>query len=390
MKKLLSVLLCVALVLTAASITAFAAAAPIAKVGNVDCYTIAEAVAMVEDGGTIELVAGEITEEINTGRIDKSFTIVGAADYATVVTGGIVIGTDNSSWPVQECTVTVKGITFKTNGLKVMDIRNVIIEDNKFENINDSAPAAIYVADPSTDGLESKITVKNNVVDGAAQGIRIRAGYNVEITGNTVKNTQHNAITLEHDASKWPANAGTVTIADNTFENWALGGEGRVVRAAFGAAEELEKEINFTGNKMVREEEPAEEYAKLTGVGTTAVNLEKNYWNSEAPDFEAIITVEGGNTEVEVTEYYKAETMKAEDLNTYVAPPAADEDENKDENKDESKDETQKDNTAGTTDKKDEVKDDKNTSPKTGDNMIAVAVLAVSAAALVISARKVK
>ena len=384
MKKLLSVLLCVALAFTAVSITAFAAPTPIAKVGSVECYTIAEAVAMVEDGGTIELVAGEITEEINTGRIDKSFTIVGAADYATVVTGGIKIGTDNSSWPIQECTVTVKGIIFKNSGVGVMDVRNVVIEDNKFENATESV-AAIYVIDPATDAQESSIVVKNNVIDGAEQGIRVRTGYNVEITGNTVKNTQHNAITLEH-ASKWPANNGTVTIADNNFENWALGGEGRVVRATFGAAEDLEKDIAFTGNKMVREEEPAEEYAKLTGVGTTAINLEKNYWNSDAPDFETIIKIEGGNTEVEVAEYYKAETMKAEDLNTYVAPPAADEDENKEEPKEEVKE----NNTADTTDKKEEVKDDKNTSPKTGDNMIAVAVLAVSAAALVISARKVK
>ena len=383
MKKLLSVLLCVALAFTAVSITAFAAA-PIAKVGEVECYSIAEAVAMVEDGGTIELVAGEITEEINTGRIDKSFTIVGAADYATVVTGGIKIGTDNSSWPIQECTVTVKGISFKNSGVGVMDVRNVVIEDNKFENATESV-AAIYVIDPATDAQESSIVVKNNVIDGAEQGIRVRTGYNVEIIGNTVKNTQHNAITLEH-ASKWPANNGTVTIADNNFENWALGGEGRVVRATFGAAEDLEKDIAFTGNKMVREEEPAEEYAKLTGVGTTAINLEKNYWNSDAPDFETIIKIEGGNAEVEVAEYYKAETMSAEDLNTYVAPPAADEDEDKDE----SKDEAQNDNAADTTDKKDEVKDDKNTSPKTSDNMIAVAVLAVSAAALLISARKVK
>lgn len=385
MKKLLSVLLCVVLTFTAVSITAFAAA-PIAKVGEVECYSIAEAVAMVEDGGTIELVAGEITEEINTGRIDKSFTIVGAADYATVVTGGIKIGTDNSSWPIQECTVTVKGITFKNAGVRILDVRNVVVEDNKFENI--IGTAAVHIVDPATDAQESNVVVKNNVIDGAEQGIRVRTGYNVEITGNTVKNTQHNAITLEH-ASKWPANNGIVTIADNTFENWALGGEGRVVRATFGAAEELEKDIAFTGNKMVREEEPAEEYAKLTGVGTTAVNLEKNYWNSDAPDFETIIKIEGGNAEVEVAEYYKAETMKAEDLNTYVAPPtppSADEDEDKDE----SKDEAQKDNTADTTDKKDEVKDNKNTSPKTSDNMIAVAILAVSAAALVISARKVK
>lgn len=382
MKKLLSVLLCVMLVLTAVSTTAFAAEAPIAKVGNVECYTIAEAVAMVEDGGTIELLAGEITEEINTGRIDKSFTIVGAEDYATVLTAGIKVGTDNSSWPIQECTVTVKGITFKNAGVSILDVRNVVVEDNKFENI--IGTAAVYIVDPATDAQESNVVVKNNVVDGAEYGIRIRTGYNIEITGNTIKNTQHNGITLEH-ASKWPANDGIVTIADNTFENWALGGEGRVVRAAFGDATELEKEINFTENKMIRDEEPAEEYAKLTGVGTTAVNLEKNYWNSDAPDFESIITVEGGNAEVAVAEYYKAETMKKEDLNTYVAPPTTDDD-NKSDTDDTNTDDSKTDDNK-TTDNK---TDDKSTSPKTGDSAVAFVMLVMSAVILFTATRFAK
>lgn len=290
----------------------------VAQVGTEKYATVLEAITAVEDGGTVELLAGEISEEIKTGRIDKSFTIVGSADHATVLTGGLQIGTDNSSWGVQEYTVTIKGISFKNKGIHVCDIRNVKIEDNKLENMNDDVVAAIFVVDPAIDAVESDVAVKNNIVDGAEQGIRIRTGYNIEITGNTVKNTQHNAITIEH--GNWPANDGTVVIDNNTFENWALGGEGRVVRAAFGPATELEKEIAFTGNKMIRDEEPVEEYAKLTGVGTTATEFEKNYWNSETPDFDKIILVEGGNEEVEVTEYYKAETMEDKDLNTYVAP----------------------------------------------------------------------
>ena len=289
-----------------------------AQIGSVKYTTIQEAITAVEDGGTVELLAGEFTEEIKTGRINKSFTIVGASDFATVLTGGLQIGTDNSSLGVQEYTVTIKGVVFKNKGISVCDIRNVIIEGNKLENIADVA--AIRVIDSAIDAVESNITVKNNIVDGAEQGIRIRTGYNIEITGNIIKNTQHNSITIEH-GSKWAGNNGTVVINDNTFENWALGGEGRSVRAAFGAATEFEKEITFTGNKMIRDEEPVEEYAKLTGVGTTAVDFEKNYWNSDAPDFDKIISVEGGNEEVEITEFYKEETMEDEDLNTYVEPP---------------------------------------------------------------------
>jgi len=289
----------------------------VAQIGTEKYATVLEAITAVEDGGTVELLAGEINDAISTGRIDKSFTIVGAADHATVLKGGLIIGTDNSSWGVQDFTVTIKGIAFKDKGLLVNDIRNVIIEDNKLENV--SGVAAIRIIDSAIDAVESNVVVKNNVIDGAEQGIRVRNGYNMEITGNTVKNTQHNSITIEHGS--WPGNDGTVTISNNTFENWALGGEGRVVRASFGPATELEKEVEFTGNKMLRDEEPQEEYAKLTGVGTKEVNFEKNYWNSDAPDFENIILVEGGNEEVEITEYYEEETMKEEDLNTYVEPP---------------------------------------------------------------------
>lgn len=314
-KTLVAVLTVVVLMLSMVCITASADGA-VAMVGETPYSTIAEAIAEVEDGGTIQLLAGEIAESITTGRIDRSFTIIGAEDYGTVFTAGLQIGTDNSSWGVQDYTVAVKGILFENKGLSVCDIRNVVIEDNKFENIDENEPAAIRILDQSIDGVKANAVVKNNYIDVSSQGIRIRTGHDVEITGNTVKNTHHNSITLEH-ASKWPANAGIVKIAENVFENWGLEGEGRVVRATFASAQDLAKEISFTGNKMVREEEPAEEYLKLTGVGTVAVDFEKNYWNSAAPDFENIITVEGGNTEVAIEEYYKSETMKAENLNTY-------------------------------------------------------------------------
>lgn len=375
--KLLVVLTVAAMVLSMVSIVGHAAGTPVAKVGDTEYDTVAAAIAAVEDGGTVQLLAGEVSEEIKTGRISKSFTVLGAENHTSVLTGGLRIGTDVSSLPIQECTVTVKGIAFKNIALSVCDVRNVVVEDNKFTNI--TGTAAIYILDSATDAQESNITVKNNVVDGAEQGIRIRTGYNIEITGNTVKNTQHNAITIEH-GSKWPGNAGEVNISNNTFENWALGGEGRVVRAAFGTATTLEKEIAFTGNKMARESEPAEEYAKLTGVGTVAVDFEKNYWNSDAPDFDTILLVEGGNTETEVAEFYKAETMEEKDLNTYVAPPV------NEENKEPEKEETKKEET-----KKEDTKKEETKSPKTGDNSLYfTAVFMISAAIIILSTYKIK
>ena len=228
----------------------------VAQIGDTKYATVQEAITAVEDGGTVELLAGDISENISTGRIAKSFSIIGAANHATTLTGGLTIGTDHSSKPVQEYTVTIKGIVFKNNGIAVKDVKNVNIEDNKLYNIAEGA--AIYIIDSAIHDVVSDVVAKNNIVDGANQGIRIRTGYNMEITDNIIKNTQHNSITIEH-GSKWSGNNGTVVINNNTFENWALGGEGRVVRAHFGTATEFNKEISFTGNKMIREEEPVEE-----------------------------------------------------------------------------------------------------------------------------------
>lgn len=387
MKKSVSVLLCVMLLLSAIGITAFATETAVAKIGDVEYATIAEAIAAVEDGGTIKLLAGEFDEVVETDRLDKSFAIIGADDHATVLTGGMRIGTDNSSKPIIEQTVNVKGITFKNACLSICDIRNAVVEDNVFENI--TATAAIQIIDSATDGNEANTVIKNNVIDTVSSaGINIRNGYNITITGNTVKNTQHNAITVQHNA-KYPANKGSLTVTDNTFENWALGGDGRVLRATFGSDyEEVAKEVNFTDNKMVRDTEPEEEYVKITEIGTVAINLEKNYWNSNVPDFDTIISITGTNTDVDIKEYYKAETMKAEDLNTYVAPVT-------DDKKEDTETGDTKTDDIKTGDKKDNPivetkKDDANTSPKTGESLVTTMFVMVSAVALVFLTRKIR
>ena len=79
-----------------------------AKIGVVKYDTIQEAITAVEEGGTVEILAGEFSEEIKTGRISKSFTIIGAANHATVLTGGLTVGTDQSSLGVQNYTVAIK------------------------------------------------------------------------------------------------------------------------------------------------------------------------------------------------------------------------------------------------------------------------------------------
>ncbi len=377
-KKSVTVLTVIAIMVLSISATALAAT-PVAKIGSTEYDTLADAVAAVADGGEIQLLATQFDQNIALGRVQKSFTLIGADNYGTVFTAGLQIGTDNSTWPILEHTITVKNIYFKNKSLSVCDYRNVNIIGNKFEDIANTEPAAIRIIDPAIDGIKASAVVSDNIIDKASQGIRIRTGYNITITGNTVKNTQHNAITIEHNSNR-PANDGKVVIEKNTFENWALGGDGRVVRGTFGPEAAVEKEIIFNENKMLCDNEPAEEYAKITSIGTTTVNLEKNYWNSDEPDFDTILTVTGGNAEANVTEYYKAKEMKAEDLNTYVAPPANEE--NNAEEKADNKTEEPREK---------ETNKDGYTSPATGDNSTTLlAVLMFSGVALTFCVRKAR
>lgn len=79
--------------------------------------------------------------------------------------------------------------------------------------------------------------VKNNDIDASSieMGIRVRNGYDVTITNNTIKNTNYNAILIEH-GNAWLSNSGTITITGNTIEDWGLSGkEGRAFRGEFGS-----------------------------------------------------------------------------------------------------------------------------------------------------------
>ncbi|HHY90389.1 MAG TPA: hypothetical protein GX503_01865, partial [Clostridiales bacterium] len=296
--------------------------------------TIQEAIEKANAGDTIQVGAGNFTEELT---IKKSLTILGInadkdartsdfADNGSIVTKGIRI-------TGKDVRVTINGLTIKTKGILASDIAglavvNNVIQDIRIQQDRDYLPSIVGI--DIIDATEP-IVIKNNVIanvgvdDGEGMGIRImRASDNIDITDNIIKDVRHNGINiyqkcLTEENSK-------LTITRNEINNWDADKDskdigGRAIRIEFDYASPSATAV-ITGNKLIPPTYEANqipvdsEYVKLTFVGIP-VDLTGNYWGSASPDFATILLVEGTKaTDCAYMPYYTDEAMK-----TLVSPP---------------------------------------------------------------------
>ena len=248
----------------------------VAKIENTYYETVAEAINAAEDGETVELLAGTICEQEaalaeNAASEDK-ITIVGAENFATQLTNGIYLGCDDSRNIGH--TITVSGIKFTKKGILVAGQKNVIIENNKFENITScvatkgsSNEDAIVIL-----GKEINATVTGNVINGTEEvGINLRNIASATINDNTISNTQHNSIQIQS------AEGGSAEfiVENNTLSDWGKSSEGRAIRIVA-----TNKDVKINGNVMSNDAAP-EEFVKVTGF--TSLNASQNYWNGVNP-----------------------------------------------------------------------------------------------------------
>ena len=254
----------------------------VAKIGDTYYLTVTEAINAAADGATVELLAGTIDEAIapwagdSQHRSEKSITIIGAEDFGTTLTGGMFLGYNDGT--LRDNTITVKGINFVGKGVVVANQKNVVVEDNKFTNIDalvsekhGNSNSAILVIG-STKDMSIVATIKNNVIENVtgnkAAGIYLSQAGAVVVEGNTVTGTQHNALTVSASTTS------TVDVKNNAFAQWGLCGEGRAVRIS-GTT------VNVNENVMSYEGTAPEEFVKVASA--TSVNAAENYWNGVRP-----------------------------------------------------------------------------------------------------------
>lgn len=263
----------------------------VASTGGVGYTSINEAINAAADGATVEILAGEHSEYVapwvgdTQHQTEKSITLVGAADFATVLTGGMYLGYDDSQ--CREHNIVVKGIAFQGKGLTVACQQNVTIEDNKFTNITEGRAIAVI-------GKDINSVVKNNVIENVASaaGIELRNTLTATVEGNTISGTGHNALQI---TSQVGSTASTATVLNNTMSDWGVNGEGRAMR--------FEGIVTATvnGNVMTHTAAP-EEFAKITN--TTTLDASANYWNGVSPMTSGMFTGVEGDPIAVLKNYY--------------------------------------------------------------------------------------
>ena len=248
-----------------------------ARIGYKYYTTVTKAITAAQNGDTVQLLPGTISEEIkpwaadSTHASEKSITIEGASDFGTTLTGGLYLGYDDSG--CREHTITIKGIAFEGKGILVAGQKNVVIEGNKFTNI--TAPVATTQSATanaiSVIGKNVIAVVKNNIIDGCASGgIHLRDVVDATVESNIVANVKNNTITINPTSGS----QGAIVVANNTLSDWGKSGEGRAMRISGGAT------VSVNGNVMSNDAAP-EEFVKITGAG--AVDASANYWNGKSP-----------------------------------------------------------------------------------------------------------
>lgn len=289
--------------------------------------TISEALANVKYGQEIHVAAGIYDEKILITSGLRNVTLIGS-NYSndangkswnqngTILTGGIYIetrGTHEDPNPNIVDGLTVKGFDFKNKGFVVVgwwengSISNIIIENNRFTNIDDGSSAAIHfnLYEPMA---VNNLTINNNYIQdiGTANtespsGIYISAVTGtVVIDNNYILNTNHGSIQILTQSS------GTLKIINNHLENWDF--DQKSGGRAFKFTSIKIDEVLIKGNSLVQKsdfngEDLSDMYLKITGSKTYIVASE-NYWDGKDPTIEDFPITVGDGCIVEIHSWY--------------------------------------------------------------------------------------
>lgn len=288
--------------------------------------TISEALANVKYGQEIHVAAGIYDEKILITSGLRNVTLIGSNhsndangkswdQNGTILTGGIYIetrGTHEDPNPNIVDGLTIKGFDFKNKGFVVVgwwengSISNVIIENNRFTNIDDGSSAAIHF-NLSESMAVNNLTISNNyirdigIANTNPSGIHIAAVTGtVVIDNNYILNTNHGSIQILSQSS------GTLKIINNHLENWDSDQKsgGRAFKFTLIKIDE----VLIKGNSLVQKadfngEDLPDMYLKITG-SNTHILASENYWDGKDPKVEGFPIYAEDEYTVEIHSWY--------------------------------------------------------------------------------------
>ena len=291
----------------------------VARVGETEYASLAEAIAAAANGGTVELLTDVEVDTWNQVWGVEDLTIQGNNHKITV--GKVVSGTNGDYLLYNATNLNVSDLTveFKTNG------KGFYMNSGKLENVtmtggkNSSFAMAVYVG--SGDKVEIDRCEFNNaatavysepcsggtaeivVTDSAFTDCKfalVSYAADTTFTGNTVTGAAEVSFAAKADGGN---TAATYTITNNTFQD-----AGKIW--FYGATLE---DVTFTKNQVLGETVVSTEEA---AAGTT-LNVSGNYWGGGEPADDQIQGLE--DTQITYDNYYTNPEIAPENRNDYIA-----------------------------------------------------------------------
>lgn len=295
----------------------------VAMVGERGYVSLTDAVAAAKIGGTIELLASVTVDTWQQVWGAKGLTINGNKHTLTINKVDSGSNGDYLFFGAEDLKVSDLSVVFKTNGngfsLSSGELKSVTMvggPNSKYAVFVDAAAqrgkvaidgcsftgfsgAAIY-SQPGTDGAKTSDLVVNNTAIKDCGMAMCSYAQNTTFTNNTV--TGGSEVSFA-GAEEDPTRKNTYTVTGNKFDSagkiWFSGANLDVV--------------DFEGNKVL-----GSTVVSTEDSASGKLDVSKNYWGGGKPGDQQI----GGDENVVTGEdtYYEKETMRPEDLNTYVPP----------------------------------------------------------------------
>ena len=286
----------------------------VAKVGNVNYTSLAEAFKAAKDGGTVELLRDVYVETWDqVWNVDR-MTING---YGKTVTIGKVESNVNGNYlfyGAEDLTVNELTVRFQTNGNGFSMVSGTLDKVKMYGGTNSN-----YAVSVGNGGTDKTVTVTDCTIENFGIAVYSQPGTdvktsNIKVTGSTITDCGI-AICSYAQSSEFTGN----TVTDSTELSFA-GGADAVVTTVTGNTFDNAGKIWFYGADLGKVTFEKNRVLGNTYVSTesaqaaTELDVDKNYWGGGAPSSDQ---VKGGSvTGSDV--YYVAPDMNESDLNTYA------------------------------------------------------------------------